>query len=349
MSLVEIKYKELYNHVNLNDKIRNAFSENGFGAIIITEIPDFKFHKMKLLKLSKQFGELPEAIQQKYERPETLYSFGWSRGKEKLKNGIPDIAKGSFYANPIIDIPTTDKELIKKYPTSYSRNIWPTEHIPTFESHFKYVGKIMTDIGLKVIEHCDNYLDTEIDNYPQNYIKDLMLKCNTYKGRLLHYYEQPKEENKKQDSACGWHLDHGGLTVLTKALYLDQYYQEVEQPDNSGLYIKDRNNNIHHVKTPDNSLICQIGETLQILSGGYLKATPHCVRSTPIKGVTRETFPVFIDFHVNQNINLSIWSKNDVLKTEGMKDLDLPKLLDRYNKCNKTYSNFSEVTYKTFL
>lgn len=348
MSLIKISYEDLYNNKNLNDKIRNGLSDTGLGAILITDIPDFKIMKKKLLKLSKKFGELPESIKNKYERPETLYSFGWSKGKEKLKNGIPDLSKGSFYANPNIDIPTNNIELIKKYPTNYSKNIWPTEHIPQFESHFKFVGSFMTRVGLKVIELCDNYLETLIDNYPDNYLKKLMLKSNTYKGRLLHYYEQDIKNNIKQDSSCGWHLDHGGLTVLTKALYLDKNYKEVKEPLNSGLYIKDRNGNIHNVKIPDNSLLCQIGESLQILSGGYLKATPHCVRSPSINNITRETFPLFMDFHVNQNMELPEWSLNNTLETPNI-DLDLPNLLDRYISSNKTYYDFGKITYKSYL
>lgn len=72
------------------------------------------------------------------------YNFGWSHGKEKLESGKPgklfcldfetlrtiacmllllffslcfdfaDMLKGSFYANPILDRPTTDEALIQR-------------------------------------------------------------------------------------------------------------------------------------------------------------------------------------------------------------------------------------------
>jgi isopenicillin N synthase-like dioxygenase len=46
----------------------------------------------------------------------------------------------------------------------------------------------------------------------------------------------------------------------------------------------------------------QCGECLQIISGGYLVATPHCVRaskSLPGKKVGRATFPVFVDTDID--------------------------------------------------
>ena len=54
-------------------------------------------------------------IKEKYVHAESNYSFGWSHGKEKMKGGIPDIAKGSYYANPIYDSITDDDKLKKEY------------------------------------------------------------------------------------------------------------------------------------------------------------------------------------------------------------------------------------------
>lgn len=347
MSLVQIKYSDLISDNVELIKIFQAFSDDGLGALLITDIPDFKSMKMKLLTLSKQFGELPESIQQKYETPNTFYSFGWSRGKEKLQNGKYDTAKGSFYANPVYDEPTKDKKLIEKYPANYSKNIWPTEHIPTFESHFKFLGGFMVNIGYLVLKQCDKYLSSIIKDYPENNLYNIIKNSKTYKARLLHYYEQEEKQNKILDSSCGWHLDHGGLTILTKAVYLDEYYNEIEEQEDSGLYIKDRNSNIHHSKIPENAVLCQIGEILQILSGGYFQATPHCVRSSKLKGVTRETFPVFIDCDVEHSIKLPKWSKKNVLETKGMNGLNIRTLENRYKNCEKYYQ-FVHNTYSSY-
>ena len=65
MSLIKVSYADLLNN-DITLKIMQAFGDEGLGAILITDIPEFKQMKMKLLKLSKKFGELPEATQSKY-------------------------------------------------------------------------------------------------------------------------------------------------------------------------------------------------------------------------------------------------------------------------------------------
>lgn len=52
------------------------------------------------------------------------------------------------------------------------------------------------------------------------------------------------------------------------------------------------------ISIPENMLAFQLGESMQILSGGFLEATPHCVvRSDELagKGVGRNTFAIFMD------------------------------------------------------
>ena len=46
-------------------------------------------------------------------------------------------------------------------------------------------------------------------------------KSKTYKGRLLHYFPRETKYNNKQDGLCGWHLDHGSITILPSPLFLD--------------------------------------------------------------------------------------------------------------------------------
>jgi len=49
------------------------------------------------------------------------------------------------------------------------------------------------------------------------------------------------------------------------------------------------------------SLGIHVGECLQIISGGLLVATPHCVRGVYIDNINcgRANFPVFVDVDIN--------------------------------------------------
>jgi hypothetical protein len=62
-----------------------------------------------------RLAALPEESKKLLEDPSSKYSFGWSHGKEMLKSGQPDVFKGSFYANPVLNVPTTENRLIERF------------------------------------------------------------------------------------------------------------------------------------------------------------------------------------------------------------------------------------------
>ncbi|KAM2193703.1 hypothetical protein ACFX1R_027961 [Malus domestica] len=70
---------------------------------------------------------------------------------------ITHTLKGSFYANPILDSPTTDESLIQRYPSYCGSNIWPNSELPELEVAFKALGKVILGVGLMVAYHCDRY------------------------------------------------------------------------------------------------------------------------------------------------------------------------------------------------
>ncbi|CAN6699487.1 unnamed protein product [Malus baccata var. baccata] len=75
----------------------------------------------------------------------------------RLCSGFADTLKGSFYANPILDSPTTDESLIQRYPSYCGSNIWPNSELPELEVAFKALGKLILGVGLMVAYHCDRY------------------------------------------------------------------------------------------------------------------------------------------------------------------------------------------------
>lgn len=337
------------NKEQILDLINKSYGdEESLGVLLITNIPNFDNEKLELMKVSKRFAELPEDTKKKYEDKESLYAFGWSHGKEKFKNGKYDSKKGSYYANPIHDVITDDKELIKKFPFNYRNNIWPDQEIHNYSTEFKKIGTKLFDIGLKVLKLSDIYLKTKIgDDYQENYLVNLIKDSKTYKARLLHYFQNKKdEETKSEDSACGWHLDHGCLTILTNPTYLNEFYQQVPEPEGTGLIIRNKKEEMIRVKLPKNSVLCQIGETLQILSGGYFRATPHAVSGKNLNNITRETYPLFIDCHPMKNISIPKFAKDNVLETYGITDNIVP-LKDRYQGC-EYYHEFAANTYKSY-
>eukprot|EP00339_Tiarina_fusa_P005447 CAMPEP_0117018604 /NCGR_PEP_ID=MMETSP0472-20121206/14368_1 /TAXON_ID=693140 ORGANISM="Tiarina fusus, Strain LIS" /NCGR_SAMPLE_ID=MMETSP0472 /ASSEMBLY_ACC=CAM_ASM_000603 /LENGTH=504 /DNA_ID=CAMNT_0004723307 /DNA_START=298 /DNA_END=1812 /DNA_ORIENTATION=+ len=118
---------------------------------------------------------------------------------------------------------------------------------------------------------------------------------------------------------CGWHKDHGSLTALLPGQLIgddiDKNNDDDDDDDDDtveaasttsassttttttttlpppppGLYIDTLERGRTHVSLPPTSLGFQLGETIQLLSRGRLRATPHAVRAPTSRTSTSTT------------------------------------------------------------
>ncbi|KAM2193686.1 hypothetical protein ACFX1R_027946 [Malus domestica] len=189
VTLVTISYSELQDRdKDLSVKIEEGFGPNGLGILSITQVPGYSSLRGNLLGLSPRLANLPEEVKKELEDPHSRYNFGWSHGKEKLESGKPDTLKGSFYANPILDSPTTDKSLIQRYPSYCGSNIWPNSELPELEVTFKALGKLILGVGLMVAYHCDRYVSKAIKMREDEGLEQILFRSRCHKGRLLYYF-----------------------------------------------------------------------------------------------------------------------------------------------------------------
>eukprot|EP00943_MAST-04B_sp_MAST-4B-sp1_P009261 g9261.t1 len=346
------------------EKIGEAFGYDGLGILAVQDVPNLQQLREKLLSTGRHFAEdLSEESRKKYEHPKSYWSFGWSHGKEKLQ-GRPDYSKGSYYNNPVENVPYTDQKVIDAWPSFAHPNIWPSkEDEPELESSFMTLGKLMVDTGLKLATMCDKYTEKVWmkEGYKiveKNKLKRIIKGSKVTKGRLVHYYSRSKEAIRKDvnpefafSSWCGWHNDHGSLTAVVPALYFkDGKIIKEGSPDPlAGLYVKSRHGKICKVVAPPNSLLFQIGETAQIHSGGVLQATPHAVRGANVAGISRTAFAVFMEPNMDE---LMVSPNNTIAQTnEAAKSLPkgVPPLKNRWgtDRCPFTTCSFGEFTHAT--
>lgn len=305
-SVVVLDYNDLVSGADLSKQIEEAYGDNGIGLLTVKNVPTLVEKRTTLLPLGAKFAKLPDDIKEKYVHADSFYSFGWSHGKESLE-GKPDDSKGSFYANPQYDRPVDDEELIKKHAPFVHPNIWPTEDLPELEGAFKGLGQLIVDVGAMVAQQVDNYISSKCSTYEPSKLNRVITTSKCCKARLLHYFSRTEEEcaaQKAKDdgsqdafsSWCGWHNDHGSLTGLVSAMFLDENMNEVPNTDpEAGLYAKTRGNQLVKVNIPLDHIAYQIGETAQIHSGGIVQATPHAVRGSNIPNVSRDTYAVFME------------------------------------------------------
>lgn len=382
----------------LLEKISQAFgsSDDCLGIVAITNVPQYATLRSNLLPMAHKLAcTLPKSEMDEITVESACYSVGWSHGKEKLEGDKYDTSKGSFYANPIAEnllesiverkkgilqngnnpflhIPCSKEELTviaKQNPAFFAPNVWPINSLPELKPAFKDLGQLIQQVGIYVARLCDAYVSTKSSHFKKGKIESVLKHSLCCKGRLLHYFPMEADPSSGQESRdifdfsdwCGWHNDHGSLTGLVPAMYLDCDGKQVESPDPSaGLYIKSRSGELVHVKLPNDAIAFQVGETTQIHTGGILQATPHAVKGCRIQPdpkkmtnksiISRESFAVFMEPEYHGDMDIP---KGRTLEDTQCQDSEvhLPKnvrtLRSRW-KPDMNFGEFSDATFAAF-
>lgn len=322
--------------------LNEAFGPDSLGIILVDGLPEeFHYLRSKILKQATLLSKLDEADLNEMECEEAFWLVGWSMGKEKLSikniDGTitkkPDYLKGSYYANcsfyvdsDLEGLPEAEQEKYGKYKAYSTLNKWPklkTVLLNRFELDFKRLCCLVIDVAAIVAKSCDKLIENENNMntiFEKDFLQSVVKESYTTKARLLHYY--PANENNADNDWCGEHLDHSCLTGLTSSMFLDEStianktigeitLEDVENlkeldcsPDpESGLYIKNRHNEVVKINIPRECLAFQTGSALQEISQNNFKAVPHYVKGCNIKNISRNTLAVFCQPNLGVKVN----------------------------------------------
>jgi len=336
-SVVKISFNDLQNP-NIKNKlyssIEEAYGEDGLGILIIEKVPEYLKARENLFNLTNQIVNLPEESKKNIENPETKYAFGWSYGKEVISDK-PDYLKASYYANL--------KQLNNN--KSNDKNIWPKE-IPEAEKIFDTLGNMIRGVGLNLLDLIDSYIKNTYPSYDLNYRK--LIENSTHnKGRMLYYFSRKHSKTLSKEEGenwADWHNDHGSLTGLTSAMYVDEKGAEMKiKLTKTGLYIQNRKGEDVRVTFGPDDIAYQLGECLQVHSGGILHATPHAVKvmdDIP-ENYARITFALFM-----QPNHDFLMSPPKECRIEDIRTSDIyhvPKLQDRF-RLGMNFGQFNDAT-----
>jgi len=186
------------------------------------------------------------------------------------------------------------------------------------------------------------------------------------------------------DDWCGWHTDHGTLTALLPGMLCENDNHEMIKLAKTslsssprlkpGLYIKTKvqvaargivrntkrgieapqefRDRIVHVDLAPDSLGFQLGETLQILSGGKFEATQHAVKAPPSLSIGRTSLAVFLQPIGSQilppltpALQESDHDESDLVNNSHNTNADDFSLQRRWRS---TFGEFQRVTFETF-
>ena len=150
----------------------------------------------------------------------------------------------------------------------------------------------------------------------------------------------------------GWHNDSGYLTALAGDMYINHETGQVldQHPDpTAGLYVVDRLDRVCHVCIPDDCCAIQIGECTQIVTGGAVTATPHCVRGcTTNSSVARVSLACFVDVKPYSKLSVPKNCTRERVLAASMPSARVPPLEKRWLDESMTFGEFLKATFEMY-
>ncbi|KAJ5654574.1 hypothetical protein N7490_001577 [Penicillium lividum] len=328
---VTVSLKDLENGAISFDTLTEAFGPSSLGIIIVKDLPEnFVQLRKQVLSSASCLAALPPKELESLESPESKYLVGWSCGKETLKSGHFDTLKGSYYVNCAFyqdsSLDSAPADGFPDLPQYTAPNIWPSpERLPTFRSNIENLCSLIIKTAGLVARACDQYAEANIDDYKPGYLQRVVETSLTTKARLLHYFPAEnqsafEEEEKSDDDWCATHIDHGCLTGLTSAMFLDEaatpptldpssLAELSSSPDPAaGLYIRSREGEVVKVNIPKDCLAFQTGEALQLITRGKFRAVPHFVKGAKCAEgrIARNTLAVFTQPNLGEEVQAGL-------------------------------------------
>jgi isopenicillin N synthase-like dioxygenase len=205
--------------------------------------------------------------------------------------GQPDF-KECYFVAPL----ATDPECVLEHPQIYAANVWPND-AEDFKATYLRLGRRLHENGLRLLEAMARGLNLAVDVFTK------VTEGGPHVTRALKYLEL----NQAQcEGGVLWgeeHTDFNLLTLLPGGRFYNQADVQVAAPDiDAGLYLRTRSGRKVRGTAPKGAIVIQVGQQLEILTGGKLLATPHVVTAPSAPGFTRCSAAHFVHMHAHEMV-----------------------------------------------
>ena len=243
-------------------QLKLALTSHGFFTITDHGIADEVLQSS--YTLSKDFFSLRGDVKNSYAHPEKAGARGYTPyGKETAVGETTPDLKEFWHHGPIID---------DSYDSRISENILVSE-IPGFNDQFDILFNQLNMLGMKVLSAIAAILGKE-----PNFFDAWALKGNSIL-RLIHY---PPVEDSSNILRARAHEDINLITLLVGA-------------EESGLEVQNPEGNWIPIAAKSKSIVCNIGDMMQLVTRSQLKSTSHRVVDNNISSSkSRYSMPFFL-------------------------------------------------------
>jgi isopenicillin N synthase-like dioxygenase len=244
--------------------LRDAAHTSGFFYLTGHGVPDTQI--ADVLVLAREFFALPAEQKNEISQLKSPQFRGYSRLGGELTNGKVDWREQ-------IDIGPERATIdgAQGYWRLQGPNLWP-DRPPAFRAAFESWDRALSAVGLRLLRHWAVSLGAPEDLFDDAFaeLPATLIKVVRYPG------------TKDNPQGVGAHKDSGVLTLL------------LVEPGSDGLQVELSADTWVDVPPLPGAFIVNIGELLEVATGGYLRATQHRVRS-PKPGADRVSIPYFLN------------------------------------------------------
>jgi len=246
------------------------------------------------------FTALPAEQKMPFSRADLWFQRGYTppnTEKAVVAGGQPDFKECWF--NAPIEVDPLAAEL---YPEIHPENVWPDDR-PLFRQHYESLGRALHEAGLTLLRAAAHAL-----SLPRETFVDLTRGAPHITRALLYL---PLDAAQCEQGIV-WgeeHTDFNLLTLLPGGWFLDQQRNRCERPDDkSGLFLRTRGTEgrpggeLVQGTAPPGCIVAQVGQQLEILTGGRLLATPHVITAPKTPGFSRTSMAHFVHVHVGTRL-----------------------------------------------
>lgn len=283
-------------------KRAGAAVREGFGTYGLIYVRSHGIDMQTLAKFYGAFTEFvgwPEEKKSKFRGTDIWYQRGWTPAnteKAVIAGGQPDFKECFFIA------PHEPEAVCKaQYPEIYADNLWPD--LEGFRPSYLSVAEQLHGAGLRILEACAAAFDLSRRAFVD------VVEGGPHVTRALRYL--PLDESQIRANVL-WgeeHTDFNLLTILPGGQFYDLSNEPCSRPDDhSGLSLRTRASAEHprgelvRGKAPEGCIVAQVGQHLEILTGGELLATPHVITAPKVPGYSRNSMAHFIHAHPHQKL-----------------------------------------------
>ncbi|GIE99280.1 iron/ascorbate oxidoreductase [Paractinoplanes rishiriensis] len=245
--------------------IERACRDSGFFYVVGHGVPAALLDRLDTL--SRRFFALPVAGKMDIAMRHGGAAWrGYFPLGAELTSGRPDRKEGLYFGAELGE----DDPRVRAGLPLHGRNLFPAQ-VPELRTVVLDYLDALTATAQAVLRGVAVSLDLDADYFAHGYTAD-----PTVLFRIFHYPPSPPDDD---DWGVGEHTDYGLLTLLA-------------QDDNGGLQVRTAGGWIDAPPIPD-AFVCNIGDMLDRLTGGWYRSTPHRVRN--LSGRDRLSFPFFFD------------------------------------------------------